>query len=80
MKMDWSNFIGHDVNITMNENYGVVYGQTKVDEQPSFYEIVFKTGKLVGAYEDGLHLEAEKEGQVFQIFVFFSSMKCVEII
>ncbi len=80
MKMDWNTFVGHTVNVTMNENYGVVYGQNKPEEQPGFYEIVFKTGKLIAAYDDGLHLEAEKEGTVFQIFVFFSSIKCVEII
>ena len=42
-KMDWSRFIGHTVNITMNENYGVVYG-TESEEQPTFYELVDKTG------------------------------------
>jgi len=80
MKMDWSQFIGQTVNITMNESYGVVYGRKTAEEQPGFYEIVFKTGKLKGAYEEGLLLENEKEGIVMQIFVFFIAMKCVEVI
>jgi hypothetical protein len=80
MKMNWEKFIGRIVNITMNENYGVMYGNRSPQEQPNFYEIVFKTGKLVGAYDEGLQLEAEKEGTNIQIFVFFSAIKCVEII
>ena len=62
----------------MNENYGVVYG-TKKDEQPTFYEIVFKTGKLIGAYEEGLLLEAVREGRLLKIYVPYKSIKCVEI-
>lgn len=78
MKMDWNKHLGRTINITMNENYGVVYG-TKKDEQPTFYEIVFKTGKLAEANDDGIVLEAVREGQPFMIFVPHDSIKCAEI-
>lgn len=78
MKMDWSQFIGKMLNITMFENYGVVYGKSE-NEHPTFYEIVFKTGKLIDYYDDGLLLEAKRDEQTYNIFVPFSSMKCVEI-
>ncbi|MBN1302290.1 MAG: hypothetical protein JW995_13825 [Melioribacteraceae bacterium] len=77
-KIDWSLFIGHAINITMNENYGVVYGQKK-DEQPTFYEIVFKTGKLIDAFDDALLLDSEREGHSYKIYIPFASIKCVEI-
>ncbi len=78
MKLDWNQFLEKTLNVTMNENYGVVYGQSKEDN-PTFYEIVFKTGKLIGAYDDGLLLEASRDHQTYQIFVPFSSIKCVEM-
>lgn len=78
MKLDWNQFIGKTVNITMNENYGVVYSKEN-KEQPIFYEIVFKTGVLSGSFEDGLLLEAQREDQSYKIFVPYSSIKCVEI-
>jgi len=78
MTLDWNQFLGQTVNITMYENYGVVYGSRK-DEHPTFYEIVFKTGKLIAAFDDGLLLEAVREGQIIKIYVPFSSIKCVEI-
>jgi len=78
MKLDWNQFIGRVVNITMNENYGVVYGKHP-EEQPTFYEIVFKTGKLSGVFEQGLLLEAERDNKQYQIFVYYESIKCVEI-
>jgi hypothetical protein len=78
MKLDWNQFLEKTLNITMNENYGVVYGQSKEDN-PTFYEIVFKTGKLIGAYDDGLLLEATRDHQAYRIFVPFSSIKCVEM-
>lgn len=77
-KIDWSRYFDHTINITMSENYGVVYG-TKKDEQPTFYEIVFKTGKLIDAFAEGLLLEAVREGHIIKIFVPFKSIKCVEI-
>ncbi|MEG8945681.1 hypothetical protein [Rosettibacter firmus] len=78
MKLDWSQFLGKILNITMYENYGVVYGRSE-NEHPTFYEIVFKTGKLIAAYDDGLLLEAQREEQAYNIFVPFTSIKCVEI-
>lgn len=78
MKLDWSQFIDHTLNITMNENYGVVYGGKK-EEQSAFYEIVFKTGKLIDVFEEGLMLEAVRDGQIYKIFVTTNSIKCVEI-
>jgi hypothetical protein len=62
----------------MFENYGVVYGREK-GEHPTFYEIVFKTGKLVQAFDDGLLLDAKREEQNYKIFIPYNSIKCVEI-
>ena len=78
MTLDWKQFLNQTVNITLLENYGVVYGKSEA-EHPVFYEIVFKTGKLVGTYEDGLLLESTREGQPMKIFVPYRSIKCVEI-
>jgi hypothetical protein len=77
-KLDWSMFIERTVNVTMNENYGVVYGAKKEDH-PTFYEIVFKTGKLIDAFEDALLLEAIRDGQLIKIYIPLKSIKCVEI-
>ncbi len=77
MKMDWTKYIDRTINITMQENYGIVYG--KIKEQPPFYEIVFKTGKLTEVFEDGLMLDAVRENHLIKIFVPFSSIKSVEI-
>jgi hypothetical protein len=78
MRLDWTQFVGKSLNITMLENYGVVYSKENV-EQPVFYEIVFKTGVLAGSYDDGLLLEAAREEQKYKVFVPYSSIKCVEI-
>ena len=78
MQFDWNQFIDHTLNITMLENYGVVHGDKKSDH-PTFYEIVFKTGKMIGAYDEGILLESVREGRMFKIFVPYSSIKCVEI-
>jgi len=78
VKLDWNQFINHTVNVTLQENYGVVYGQ-KESEHPVFYEIVFKTGKLTGAFEDGILIEAVREGTPLKIFIPYQSIKCVEI-
>jgi len=43
------------------------------------YEIVFKTGRLVSAFDDGLLLEADRDGQMVKIFIPYTSIKCVEI-
>jgi len=78
MKLDWAQFVGKPVNITMLENYGVVYSKENL-EQPVFYEIVFKTGVLIAYYDEGLLLEAVREEQKYNIFVPYASIKCVEI-
>ena len=76
MKLEWENYIGQTLNITMHENYGLTL-DTKSDT--TIYEIVFKTGKLADAYDDGLMLEAERENILVKIFIPYSSIKCVEI-
>ena len=78
MKIDWNEFIDHQINVTMNENYGVVYG-VKKDDEPAFYEIVFKTGKLIKVYEEGLLLEAVRENQIYKSYIPFKSIKSVDI-
>lgn len=78
MRLDWTQFVGKSVNITMLENYGVVYSKENA-EQPIFYEIVFKTGILAGSYDDGLLLDATREEQKYKVFVPYASIKCVEI-
>ena len=75
--MDWEKYIDRTINVTMNENYGVVYGEKK--EHPNFYEIVFKTGKLREVFEDGLLIESVKEKGLVLVFIPYSSIKCVEI-
>jgi hypothetical protein len=76
MKLDWSEYINYTLNITMHENYGAIE-DAKLD-QP-LYEIVFKTGKLINAYDDGLLLQTEREGESIGIFIPHTSIKCVEI-
>ena len=76
MKLDWNEFLGKTINVTMNENYGMVYDEKS--DSP-LYEIVFKTGKLTNVYDDGLLLEAVRESQTVKIFVPYLSIKCVEI-
>ena len=76
MNLDWNEFIGKTINITMKENYGMVYDERS--DSP-LYEIVFKTGKLTGVFDDGLLLETVREGQTVKIYVPYSSIKCVEI-
>lgn len=76
MKMDWKSYIDKTVNITMRENYGMVY-DTK--SESSLYEIVFKTGKLVDVYDEGYLLETIRENHKVRIFIPHSSVKCIEI-
>jgi len=76
MKLDWSEYIGKTLNITMFENYGMIYD---IKSEAPLYEIVFKTGKLVAAYDEGLLLEAVRESRTVKILVLHSSIKCVEI-
>ena len=76
MRLDWKKFIGQTLNITMFENYGIT-----VDPKSNtpIYEIVFKSGKLIGSYDEGLLLEAEREKETVKIFIPYQSIKCVEI-
>jgi hypothetical protein len=76
MKIEWKEFVGKILNITLYENFGLA--MDPVVDKP-LYEIVFKTGKLISAYDDGLLLETEREKQQVKIFVPYQSMKCVEI-
>lgn len=78
MKIEWKEFLNKTINVTMNENYGVVYNN-KIDDQNAFYEIVFKTGKLEKVFDDGLLLSAQREDQQYEIFIPYESIKCVEI-
>lgn len=75
--MNWSEQIGATLNVIMNENYGVV--RSNVREEPNFFEIVFKSGKLIATYEEGLMLETIREGHQVKIFIPYTSIKCVEI-
>lgn len=77
-KMDWNQFIGKLINVTMIENYGVVYSE-KNQENPMFFEIVFKNGILLDCFDEGLLLESDREGQTIKIFIPYQSIKCVEI-
>jgi len=76
MKFDWESYIGQTLNVTMHENYGIT-SDPKTDTP--IYEIVFKSGKLVNTYEDGVLLETEREGTKVKIYIPLSSIKCVEI-
>jgi len=78
MKMEWNSYIGQTLNITMYENYGVV-NTSESREHPTFYEIVFKTGKLIQSFDEGLLLESSRDNREYQIYVPHSSIKCVEI-
>jgi hypothetical protein len=86
MKIDWNEYTGRTLHITMQESYGLAFDPRS--QQPIF-EIVFKTGKLVKVFEDGLLLEQEREAEqgngnaakniLVKIFIPYASIKCVEI-
>jgi hypothetical protein len=76
MKIDWKPYVGQTLNITLFENYGLAIDS--ISNSPIF-EIVFKTGKLSGVFDDGLLLETEREKEIIKIFVPYTSIKCVEI-
>jgi len=78
MKIDWHEFLNKQVNIIMKENYGVVYG-IKKDDEPAFYEIVFKSGNLIKVFDDGLLLESVRDGKIFKSFIPHDSIKSVDI-
>ena len=66
------------MNITMNENYGVLYG-SKCEDRPAFNEIVFNTGKLTETFNDGLLRETVAEDQIYNVYIPLSSIKCADI-
>jgi len=76
MKFNWEGYIGQTLNVTMHENYGIT-SDPKSDTP--IYEIVFKSGKLVKAFEDGILLETEREGTKVNIYIPLNSIKCAEI-
>lgn len=90
MKIDWNEFIGRTLHVTMHENYGLVHD---TGTNAPIYEIVFKTGRLLDVYEEGLMLEQERENiqqgvetaqslkefVTVKIFIPHNSVKCVEI-
>jgi len=76
MNLDYKEYINHTLKVNMQENYGATI-DPKAD-QP-LYEIVFKTGRLVNACDQGLLLETEREGGSIGILIPFTSVKCVEI-
>jgi hypothetical protein len=76
MKFNWEEYREKILNITMHENYGV---QDIPGADSPFYEIVFKTGKLVDAFDEGILLEAIREQKIVRIFIPYDSIKCAEI-
>ena len=76
MNIDWNDYINQTLHVTLHENYGVT--KDPKSENPVF-EIVFKTGRLVSAFDDGLLLEADRESERVGIFIPYTSIKCVEI-
>jgi hypothetical protein len=76
MKMEWKKFVGKTLHITLYENYGLTIDP---HSDTPIYEIVFKSGKLTEAYDDGLLLETTRENEQVRIFVPYQAIKCVEI-
>lgn len=76
MKMDWSSYLGKTLNVTMHENYGIVMDPKA---NSPIYEIVFKSGALVGVFDEGLLLETYRENDQVRIFIPYNAIKCVEI-
>lgn len=76
MMMNWKNYIGKTLSVTMHENFGLA-----VDPKSNspIFEIVFKSGKLIEVFDDGLLLETLRENQSVKIYIPFTSVKCVEI-
>ena len=76
MKMEWTKYEGKTLQVTLHENYG-----STIDpgSDTPIYEIVFKSGKLITAFEDGLLLETVRDHEEVKIFIPYQSIKCVEI-
>ncbi len=54
MKMEWKKFEGKTLHVTLYENYGLTIDP---HSDSPIYEIVFKSGRLTEAFDDGLLLE-----------------------
>lgn len=76
MQMDWKEFVGKTLNVTMYENYGIVM---EPKTNTPIYEIVFKSGTLIGVFDEGLLLETIRESDQVKIFIPHNAVKCVEI-
>ena len=50
MTINWKDYVGKTLNVTMYENYGI---NMDTKSTTPVYEIVFKTGRLTEAYDDG---------------------------
>ena len=77
MMMDWKQFLGHTLTITLYGNFGVIHGKKKDD--PDIYETIIKTGTLIDAFDDGLLLEGIRNNQLIKIFISIEAIKLVEI-
>lgn len=76
MKMEWKKFEGKTLHVTLYENYGLTMDP---HSDSPIYEIVFKSGRLTDAYDDGLLLETVRESEQVRIFIPYQAIKCVEI-
>jgi hypothetical protein len=76
MKMEWKKFEGRMMHVTLYENYGLTIDP---HSDSPIYEIVFKSGRLTDAYDDGLLLETARESEQVRIFIPYQAIKCVEI-
>lgn len=76
MHLNWSEFTGQNITVTLQEQYGVVLDP---HNQNAFYEIVFKSGTLIGTYDEGILLASEKNGTDVKFFIPFNAIKCAEI-
>ena len=76
MKFDWNQYLGKSLNVTMQEHFGLAM-DTK--SNTPIFEIVFKSGKLSGVFDEAILLETEREKETIKIYIPYSSIKCVEI-
>jgi len=76
MKLNWNDYLGKTLNVTMHENFGMVFDPKSGSP---IYEIVFKTGKLIGAFDDGILLENIRDQETVRVYIPYQSIKCVDI-
>jgi hypothetical protein len=76
MKFNWKEYKGKQLTIILHENYGFVVDPKSQEPQ---YEIVYKYGTLLEAFDDGILFETKREEDTLHIFVPYSEIKCVEI-